>query len=398
MSVQRLINIAGSALFMRVWVAGLALILALAVGKTVGPATYGAVALALFAAKVSPILTGGAAYGMIKARLGEGSPAPRLLAFLSIYQLHLLVATAALVLALSKDAFWLALALVPVVSLDSVEKVNERLHYGLLPDVVCYSSALATFYLVGELDMVWCASLTALCSLAVCARSAFRFARGGESGRLPLAEYVRMMKAGFSLQLLSVLISALLILDRYFLSHYWGAALLGVFMLAYQLAQAATFPAQSLTQLYLLRYPKLEADGIVGFAAWRRLLEGNRLFSLFAAFTPFAALAIALVYPHFAPSGFEQLPVYGVLLTASAILWAISSAFLPRLFFLGRMRAALYPIVALIAMDYVMHVLAIKFIGNFVYVPAVQAVMFLITVVVLATDWGRHRRAARWAS
>jgi len=397
--MRRLLNVARSALFMRIWMAALALLLALAVGRLMGPETYGTIALALFAAKVSPILTAGSAYGMIKARLSGDSAAPRLLGFLSVYQVHLLLGTMVLAWLFGKDAFWLALALVPVVSLDSVEKINERLHYGLVPDVVCYSSVLAVTWLAGGFDMAWCAGAAALCSIAVWARSVFRLARNGERGdRMRLSDYAGMMKAGFSLQLLSVLISVLLIMDRYFLSHFWGAALLGVFMLAYQLAQAATFPAQSLTQLYLLRYSKLEAEGLTGLAAWRRVLKGNRLFSLLAVCAPFVALSIAAAYPHFAAPGFAQLPMYGFLLTAGAVLWAVSSAFLPRLFFSGRMRMALYPVVALIAMDCVMHIVAIRFIGDFVYVPAVQVVMFLTTAVVLVSDWNRHRRTGQWAS
>src|SRR5690606_19667099 len=97
-----------------------------------------------------------------------------------------------------------------------------------------------------------CAGVAATLASAIWLRSVLRMARSGERSRqINLGEYLGMMRSGFGLQLLAVLISSLLIMDRYFLSHYWGAALLGVFMLAYQLAQAATFPAQSLTQLYL---------------------------------------------------------------------------------------------------------------------------------------------------
>lgn len=372
-------------MFVRVWTAGIALLLALIFGRLVGPSTFGAVALALFAAKMSPALSGGSAYGLIKAKLGNDNENLTVRGFLTIYQLHLLIATILISLALGANALLLSIALVPVVSLDPVEKLDERLHYGMLPDVVCYSSSILVIAVLGEVDYLACAivALAISFTLNLHSRSRLRRTEGNVPGLLPLAQYIGMIKGGFWLQITALLIALLLGMDRYFLSHYWEAALLGVFMLAYQFAQASTFPVQTMTQVYLLRYKKLASDGVRGMAAARSIVLENRLFSVIAVCAPVIAFSAALIYSHYSSPGFAELPKYTGVLMAGAIVWAICLALVPPFFYAGRMQHLVYPMFALILVNLMAHLLVIRLDGGFVIVPIAQFVMLCVTLSAL---------------
>jgi hypothetical protein len=366
-----------SPLFVRIWTAGSAFLAALALASLIGPDIYGPIALALFIAKVSPVLAGGASYGFIKMRLGGATDEAPVRGFLAIYQLHLAVGIILLSWLLNPHLAWLALALLPIVAIEPVEKLQERLHYAFLPDIACFVSGLLAHFLLDEVSVQTVAPIALLLSLAVHLHSRFRL-RGqgiGDRAMMSLRKYGGLMRDGASLQLATVLIASVMMLDRYFISTYWGAALLGVFMLAYQLAQAATFPAQSLTQLYLLRYPQLLARNLSGWAAVKSLVVENRIFSILAVAAPFVAIVVAFVYALLFDE-FAELPLFAALLTSSAVVWAICNAQLPRLFFSNRMSLLIGPMVLLILMDLTAHVAALKLDGSLLIVPAVQLLLF----------------------